>query len=351
MRVLLTTPYDLAVPGGVNRHALGLLDHLTGRGMEARLVGPSSVPNCPDDPRIILLGGVRTGRLNGARSRVTLDLGLGAEVRRLVGSFRPDVLHLQEPFIPTLNTFALLHAGGARRVGTFHTFSESSRGYLWTWPWCRWINSLLDARIAVSEPARSFATRYHPAPFVVIPHAVRLPPESAMRPRRAPGRPARVLFVGRADEPRKGFSVLADAMRLMNARYPGEFAVDAVGPGTVRGGVGEGELMAAFAAADVCAVPSIGGESFGLVALEALAHGVPVVASRIRGYAEWLDGSGTGDLVAPGDPVALSEALLRILRDSAFHGACAERARGLAELYSWDRCAQRLGEVYAGGNP
>jgi phosphatidylinositol alpha-mannosyltransferase len=349
MRVLLTTPYDLAVPGGVNRHALDLLETLTRRGVEARLVGPASAPVHMDDARIVRLGRVKVGSLNGARSRVTLDLGLGGEMRRLIAGFRPEVIHLQEPFLPTLNTFALQHAGRALKVGTFHTYSETSCGYLWSWPWCRWINSQLDRRVAVSEAARDFATRYHPAEFTVVPNGVRLPAAGERRPERPPGAPVQVLFVGRADEPRKGFAVLTAAMAQLDREAPGRFALRAVGPGTPRGEVDAWQLGAAYRVADVCAVPSLGGESFGLVALEALAHGVPVVASRIRGYAEWLDGTGTGELVAPGDARALAAAIRRTTDDAAEHARCAQRAGEVAARYDWERGVGRLLEIYRAG--
>ncbi len=349
MRVLLTTPYDLAVPGGVNRHVLDLLATLLRRGFDVRLAGPASAQVAlENNERIHRIGRVWVGALNGARSRVTLDLGIGGEVRRLIREFRPEVIHVQEPFLPTLNSFALLHAGAARRVGTFHTYSETSRGYLWAWPWCRWVNARLDARVAVSVPAREFATRWHPAAFAVVPNGVRLPPAGAGRAERPAGRPARVLFVGRADEPRKGFAVLHEAMRRLEAEAPGAFVLDAVGPATKRGTVSAAELAAAYATADVCAVPSLGGESFGLVALEALAHGVPVVASAIRGYADWLDGAGVGGLVAPGDAAALAAAIRRLAGDTAGHARCARRAREVAARYDWERGVGRLIGIYGG---
>ena len=349
MRVLLTTPYDLAVPGGVNRHALDLLETLTQRGIESRLIGPASAPVMVDDSRIMRLGRVRVGSLNGARSRVTMDLTMGGEMKRLIREFRPDVIHLQEPFLPTLNTFALLHAGDAMKVGTFHTYSETSRGYLWSWPWCRWINARLDLRVAVSEAARDFATHYHPAAFNVIPNGVRLPEVGAMRVARPPGSPVHVLFVGRADEPRKGFAVLQEAMRRLSVDFPGQFELVAIGPGTTNGELATPQLTQAYRKADVCVVPSLGGESFGLVALEALAHGVPVIVSRIRGYAEWLDGAGVGELVPPGDATALALAIRNLTADADRLAACGRQARIVAERYDWEKCADRLVRLYHEG--
>jgi phosphatidylinositol alpha-mannosyltransferase len=351
MRILLTTPYDLSVPGGVNRHALDLLDALTERGCVVRLAGPSSAVFRPDDARIIRLGRISVRAFNGARSRVTLDLGIGEQMKCLIANFRPDVIHVQEPFLPTINTFALLHAGKARRVGTFHTYSETSRGYLWAWPWCRWINTRLDARVAVSVSAREFATRWHPQPFTIVSNGVCLPPADAVRPARPVGKPVKVLFVGRADEPRKGFAILQEAMRRLELESSGAFTLDAVGPATARGEVTAAELAAAYASADVCAVPSTGGESFGLVALEALAHGVPVVASRIRGYADWLEGMGAGALTCAGDAPALAAAIRELTGHPAGYLAAVRRAPEVAACYSWDVLVPRLLAIYRGDQP
>jgi len=360
MRVLLTTPYDLAVPGGVNRHALDLLDALTRRGIEARLVGPSSSIEMSADARIVHLGQVRVQTMNGAQSRVTLDGRIGGEVRALLREFRPEVIHLQEPFLPVLNTFCLWHAGPAACVGTFHTYSEKSRGYLWAWPYCRWVNGRLRARIAVSVPAREFAAEFHPGDYQIVPNGVRLPPPARLRPARPLGRPVRLVFVGRSDEPRKGFGVLIEALRILESATPGAFALQVAGPGaaawagaadglpvTLAGQLTDHELSAAYAAADVCVLPSVGGESFGLVALEALAHGVPVVASRIRGYAEWLKDADAGALFAPGDPEALAAALRAVAADPARHGEQARRAPAVAAPFGWDAVVERVLGVYA----
>ncbi len=362
MRVLLTTPYDLAMPGGVNRHALGLLDALTRRGIEARLVGPSSaepLASSEADPRMITLGRVRVKSMNGAQSRVTLDTQIGGAVKALLREFRPDVLHVEEPFLPLLNTFCLWHATSAVRVGTFHTYSETSRGYLWAWPYCQWVNRRLHARMAVSVPAREFAAQFHPTDYAIVPNAVKLPPIERRRLSRPLGNPIRLLFVGRSDEPRKGFGVLLAALRRLAAEMPGAFILEVAGPGSERwqqettglpvrftGRLSDEQLTAAYVAADVCVLPSVGGERFGLVALEALAHGVPVVASRIRGYAEWLEGTETGRLVRPHDEADLAAALRDIAANPAQHALWTQRAPEVAARYEWDIVAARVVEIY-----
>jgi phosphatidylinositol alpha-mannosyltransferase len=346
VRVLLTTPYDLSVPGGVNRQAVDLLGALERRGVDALLLGPASGPIPGNNPHITALGRVWTGSFNGARSRVTLDPTIAGRVRRIVGDFGPDVVHLQEPFLPLLNSLVLLFAGRARRVGTFHTYSESSRGYLWAWPWCRWTNTHLDVRIAVSPAAMDYARAYHPADYTILPNGVRTPPPGMVRPAGPPRRPMRVLFVGRADEPRKGFGILAEAMGILEREEPGAFLLSAAGPGTGRGSVGDAALGEAFASSDVCVVPSLRGESFGLVALEALAHGLPVVATAIRGHADWLNGAGAGALVPPGDAAAIAAALRTLASDPERYQACAARALEVAREYEWDALAGRILDLY-----
>lgn len=362
LRVLLVTPYDLAVPSGVNRHTRDLLDALTARGVAARLIGPASAPVSESDERVWRMGRIWTRAFNGARTRITLDWRVVPQLRARLREFRPDVLHVQEPVAPLPCAAALwLAPRGIRRVGTFHTYSETSRDYLWTWPWLQTVRASLDVQVAVSAAAREFVGRYHRGRCTVVPHAVRLPPASETRPAGPPGSPVRLLFVGRMDEPRKGFAVLIDAFRRLHEIHPEGYRLTAVGPGAdgwattaanlqvdFRGELTDRELGDAYAVADLVCVPSTGGESFGLVALEALAHGVPVVASRIRGYAEWLDGAGVGELTEPGDAASLATAVRVVTESAERHAACVRCARQLAQAYSWEKRIDEWLQIYRG---
>lgn len=359
LRVLLATPYDLNVPGGVNRQSFGLLDALTARGVEARLVGPSSAQAPGGDSRVLVMGRASNLPFNGATSRVASDPRMLSRLRRLVREFAPDVVHVQEPVSP-LPCAALLWLAPPRafRVGTFHTFSETGRGYLWAWPWVRMVWSRLDKRVAVSEPAREFATRFHRAEFEIIPNAIALP-LSPQPPQITTG-PPRVLFVGRLDEPRKGFGLLLRAIRRVETEAPGTLSVTAIGRGagqwrqeaaglpiTFEGELINEGLARAFAAADIVAVPSIGGESFGLVPLEAMAHHRPVVASGIAGYAAWMEGSAR--LVPPGDEAALAAALRELAASPALRADLSTRGARLAQQYSWDTVVERWLALYRAG--
>jgi phosphatidylinositol alpha-mannosyltransferase len=357
MRILVTTPYDLAVPGGVNRHALDLVTELGARGHRVRLVGPASQPVLMNRPEVVRLGRVWRSRWNGAVTRITLDLLIAARVRRLLREFRPDVIHLQEPFLPALNTLVLLQAGRIRTVGTFHTYSETSRGYAWSWPWCHWINGQLDAHVTVSQAARAFVSQYHAAPYVIVPHGIRQHHGPVLGAPAAADAPLRILFVGRAGEPRKGFAVLVQALRLLQQAGGDRFRLTVVGPDRIeaeglpieqRGQLDDAALHAAYTKADVVVVPSTGGESFGLVALEALAHGVPVIASRIAGYAEWLQGERACILVPPSDAAALARAV-QTFAAAVDRPSRRAAAWELARRYDLSVMTDRLVRIYQGG--
>jgi phosphatidylinositol alpha-mannosyltransferase len=359
LRVLLATPYELTVPGGVNRQSFGLLDALTRRGVDARLVGPSSVDPYGTDPRVLVMG--RTWRIpfNGAMSQVASDPRIVFRLRRLVRDFDPDVVHVQEPVSP-LPCAALLWLAPRRvlRVGTFHTFSETGRGYLWTWPYVQAVWSKLDVRVAVSEAAREFATRFHRAEFEIIPNAIDVPSSPPPPPERTG--PPSVLFVGRLDEPRKGFGLFLRAIQRVESEAPGTLTATVVGRGADRwrqeaaglpvsfaGELVNESLARAYAAADIVAVPSAGGESFGLVPLEAMAYQRPVVASGIAGYAAWMEGSAR--LVPPGDEAAFADALKELAASPALRADLSARGAKLARQYSWDAVVERWLALYRAG--
>lgn len=359
LKVLLATPYDLTVPGGVNTQSFGLLDALTARGVDARLVGPSSSEVKGADPRVVVAGRVSHLPFNGAMSRVASDPRIVLRLRRLVREFGPDVVHVQEPVSP-LPCAALLWLAPRRalRVGTFHTYSETGRGYLWTWPYVQAVWSKLDVRVAVSEAAREFATRFHPCEFEVIPNAIALP-ASPSAPAERTG-PPRVLFVGRLDEPRKGFGVFLRAVRLIETEAPGTLTATVIGRGveqwrdeaaglpvSFEGEVVDEGLERAYAEADIVAVPSVGGESFGLVPLEAMAHHRPVVASGIAGYAAWMEGSAW--LVPPADEAALAQALKELAASPALRADFSARGAKLARQHSWDAVVERWLALYRAG--
>ena len=287
-----------------------------------------------------------------------------ASARRVAAELRafgPDVVHAHEPLAPSTSMFAL-RAGareGAPIVATFHAGAERSRLFDVAAPALRRVARSIDVRIAVSAAAASFAARRIGDGFIVVPNGVDVERFADAVPADLPaGR--RMLFVGRLDE-RKGFRVAVAAFERLAGRFP-DLLLVAVGDGpeaaaaralpepirrriVLVGRVANEDLQGYEAAADVFVAPSVGGETFGVVLVEAMAAGVPVVASDIPGYDEVIR-EGEGLLVPPRDPAALADAVASILDDAPAARALGDGGLARARTYSWESVAGRLEAVY-----
>lgn len=337
-------PYAWTTPGGVQTHVAGLAAHLRSRGGRVDVLAPADGP--VDEPGFVPLGRSLGFRWQGTVTRVTLTPAAVARTRRAVRERGYDLVHVHEPMLPAAGLTAVL-AAPCPVVGTFHMTARSAVWYRVFRPVVRWAARRLDARVAVSEEARRFAERVLPGRYRVIPNAIDV---EAYRTVRDGGRDPRILFVGRA-EPRKGLPVLLRAFE----RLPGTPVLELVGvrPGDVparprvrvHGRVPDDERIRLIGEAAVLCVPSLGGESFGLVVLEGMAAGVPVVASDLPGYAAVLPPS-AGRLVPPGDEAALAAALAELLSDAELRARLGEDGRREAERYDWSRVGEEVVAVY-----
>lgn len=353
MRVALVCPYSWTVPGGVQAHVGGLAGELRAGGLEVDVLAPADGP--VDAAGFVPLGRTIGFPDNGSVTRVTLTPASVARTARLVRSGRYDIVHLHEPMLPAACLTAL-HAATAPVVATFHMLNVSDRWYRLFGPLVRRSSRRLAVRIAVSEAARAFAAQFVAGAFRVIPNGVDVA-AFAVADGRGEGR--RIVFVGRPD-PRKGLPVLLGAL----AGLPGETVLDLVGvspadldrlPGglapavrgrvTAHGRVGDDERRRLLARADVLCAPSLGGESFGVVLVEGMAAGVPVVASDIPGYREVLPVT-AGRLVPPGDSSRLSAALADLLGDPDERRVLGQEGRREAARFDWPRVASRVLDVY-----
>jgi phosphatidylinositol alpha-mannosyltransferase len=324
VRVGLVCPYSWSIPGGVQSHVAGLARALNALGVDTEILAPEG-------------GDVPLGRSipipsNGSVQRVALSPATIVRSARAVRGRGYDLVHLHEPMLPA----ACLTALGAARVPVVATFHMYRRALLWYAvfaPVVRPAARRLDACIAVSAAAAEYARRGTGRAAEIVPNGIDYDELARLEPERDG---TRILFIGR-DEPRKGLGVLREAHALLAERA--ELVL--VGPG---GAVPEEELRRQLARADVLAAPSVKGESFGLVLAEAMAAGVPVVASDIPGYRDLLTAGGV--LVPPGDPVALARALDRLLADPDERSRLADAGRREAARYAWPRVAERVLAVY-----
>lgn len=352
MKVVIVTPYSWTTPGGVNSHVEGLAGALRRRGSQVRILAPADGPV----PRGVVPVGRSIGvPFNGSVARLAFGPRVAARVRRHLLALDPDLVHVHEPFAPSVGLLAVL---GARVpvVATFHADAPASRLYRAARPALRAIRARLAGCIAVSPAAAATVARVLGESPVIIPNGVSVARFAGVGP--PDPESATVVFLGRLER-RKGAHVLVAAVPGLAAAHPGvrvliggdgpeRRALEAVATSCVEllGAVPSGELARLAERASVLCFPSLGGESFGVVLLEAMAAGRPVVASRIPGYAGVLRDGVEGILVPPGDPEALATALGAVLGDPERARAMGERGRARAASFDWEALAGRVEDVY-----
>ncbi len=300
----------------------------------------------------------------GAMATVNAGWTLHRDMDRIYDRGDYEVVHVHEPLSPTLPLVAIERAPAqAVVVGTFHASAPRGVAYRLGRPWLRRHSQRLDGRIAVSHAARRFASRYFPESYHVIPNGVdpvRFHPRVAELAGLGPERPT-ILFVGRF-YPRKGAQVLFRALPRIAERVAGVRLL-VVGGGPLEAWYRQlarrapcdvrflGELSAedmprAYRSADVFVAPSTGQESFGIVHLEAMACGVPIVASDIEGYRELLDAGGEALLFPNRDATALADAVVRVLADHRLARSMAALGRAKAERHAWSGIARQIEGFY-----
>jgi phosphatidylinositol alpha-mannosyltransferase len=293
---------------------------------------------------------------------VTFDVTLYNAVKTILRREQFDVVHLHEPLIPVLPYLVLLNSRSVN-VATFHAFRASSPWYTAFKPYMSFMMSRLDERIAVSEPARAFVSQYFQGPYSIVPNGIDVARfvDADPYPWASDGVP-RILFVGRFNEPRKGFKHLLRAMPFIHQQFPRARLV-VVGGGKPEqfeglierygirnvdfvGRASATELGRYYASCDIFCAPSTSGESFGIVLLEAMAARRPVVAGDIPGYRSVMTNEGEGLLVPPRDPYALALAIVRLLADGPLRQRLAANGLATAKRYDWPEIATRVLSIY-----
>lgn len=352
MRVAQICPYSLTLPGGVQSQVLGLARVMRDLGHEARVLGPCDGP--PPAPWVTSLGVSIPTAANGSVAPIAPDPSAALRTMRALRDEGFDVIHCHEPMVPGPTLTSLLVAD-APKVGTFHRAGASS-AYDRLRPAARWAARKLDLRCAVSADAAATAQAALGGEYEILFNGIEVDRFAKATPTVSDG--PTILFLGR-HEPRKGLSVLLDAMALLPADVRLWIASD--GPQTetlqVRtvgdpritwlGRISDDERASRLRGADVFCAPSLGGESFGVVLLEAMAAQVAVVASDLPGYRAVARPSLDALLVPPGDAPALAAALERVLRDSDYAGRLVDSGEQRASGFAMERLAERYLELYA----
>ncbi len=352
--------------GGVTEHVHHTAQELRRRGHDVTIVTSRfRRGETPETNGVERIGYNLLIPFNGAFVDLAVGLRLRGQLRALLRRHDFDILHTHAPLVPTLPLIAVESAECAQ-VGTFHTTAGPSRLIGAFREALEARMRRLDARIAVSETARDFVARYFPGDYHVIPNGVDVdrfhpgvaPFEAWRDPRRV-----NLLFVGRLD-PRKGLHVLLQAMPEIVERTGGRARLLVVGDSYLRprfeasvpsparphvhflGHVPSPDLPRWYATGDVFVSPAIGNESFGIVLVEAMASGRPVVASDIPGYRSVVVPGANGVVFAPGDVGALARTVAALVEDPERRAALAQRGRARALEFAWPRVTDRIEAVY-----
>ena len=378
MRVVMACPYSLSRPGGVQGQALGLARALRTRGHIVTLIAPHDdyqpgtfipdIPRCLQDTGsylkadppleqvasfqgngIFTAGSSMRVRANGSIAPIALSPVAMLRVVQLIRQTSPDVIHLHEPLAPLVN-YAHLFATSVPIVGTFHR-SGRSAWHVALRPAARWATSRLAARCAVS-PAAAETTGSKDVEILFNGVEIERFSEAVPWPTQVPT----VMFVGR-HEKRKGLELLLRAFEKVS--IPAVLWIAGDGPETIKlkrvfpptarlhwlGALSEAELSRRLRGADVLCAPSLFGESFGVVLLEAMAARCAIVASALDGHR-----AAAGEharLFPVGDQGALTNVLAEELAKSASRNTQWVDAIGSAFVHAKERSMSHLADCYA----
>ena len=362
LRIVQVSPYSWDVPGGVQVHVRELAAHLRAHGHRVLILAPGEARSDRDDT--VIVGRAIPVRGNGSVARIAFGPQVASVVGRALRDFRPDVIHVHEPLVPSVSMHTVLRAN-APVVATFHSNVGRERtSSLWfrlAVPMIRPVWNRLARRLAVSEAARqSVCSRMGEGDLLIVPNGVDVSRFATARPAAlSPGR--HLLFVGRLEE-RKGFPIAIDAFAQL-ARVYRDLRLLVVGDGTERtavdrldpeartrvemlGRVDDDRLASYLKAADVYIGPATGGESFGIVLAEAMAAGKPIVASDIDGYRDVARDGLEALLVPPGDASALVAAVREVLDDRRLAQSLGAGGALRAREFDWDVVSERILGVY-----
>ncbi|MBB5915635.1 phosphatidylinositol alpha-mannosyltransferase [Nocardia transvalensis] len=360
MRIGMVCPYSFDVPGGVQSHVVELAEVLIERGHRVSVLAPAA-EGTPLPDYVVSAGKAVAIPYNGSVARLSFGPTAYNRLRRWIAENDFDVLHIHEPNAPSLSMLALKVAEGPI-VATFHTSTTKSLVLSTFQGVLRPYHEKISGRIAVSELARRWQVEALGSDAVEIPNGVDVP--GFARAPRLEGYPrpgGTVLFLGRYDEPRKGMAVLLGALPELVRRHPDveilivgrgdearlrREAGDLAGHLRFLGQVSDAEKASAMRSADVYCAPNLGGESFGIVLVEAMAAGTPVVAGELDAFRRVLRDGAAGVLVPVGDSARLAVAINELLGDPDRREALVRAANQVVGEYDWPVVAEQILRVY-----
>ncbi|WP_432144964.1 glycosyltransferase family 4 protein [Streptomyces sp. bgisy084] len=359
MKIGIVCPYAWDVPGGVQFHIRDLADHLIRLGHEVSVLAPAD-DETPLPPYVVSAGRAVPVPYNGSVARLNFGFLSAARVRRWLQHGAFDVIHIHEPASPSLGLLSCWAAQGPI-VATFHTSNPRSRAMIAAYPILQPALEKISARIAVSEYARRTLVEHLGGDAVVIPNGVDVDFFATAEPK-AEWQGRTIGFIGRIDEPRKGLPVLMKALptilaavpdaRLLVAGRGDEAEAVAELPADLRsrveflGMVSDEDKARLLRSVDLYVAPNTGGESFGIILVEAMSAGAPVLASDLDAFAQVLDQGEAGELFTNEQADALAAAAVRLLGDPARLAELRERGARHVRRFDWATVGADILAVY-----
>lgn len=361
MRIGIVCPYSWDIPGGVSAHVADLAEALIRMGHHVSVLAPAEfdelLPNY-----VVSTGKPRAVKYNGSVARLSFGPIAARKVSKWIEEGEFDVLHVHEPLAPSLSVLACWAAKGPI-VATWHSSMDKSRMMLTLSKLAQTAMEKVSARIAVSEAARTTLIKHVGGDAVVIPNGVDISAFTNAKPMFGwPGTNQSIVFLGRGDEPRKGLSVLVDAYPEIRRQHPNVRLLIA-GPGepadtlkklsredrasvTVLGMVAPQDKASVLASGTVYVAPNTGGESFGIVLLEAMASGTPVIASDLEAFQRVLDNGKAGITFENENSDDLARVVSELLSDPARCAELSAQGKLRAAEFDWSVVAERIVDVY-----
>lgn len=363
MRVGIVCPYSFDAHGGVQVHVMDLAGELRRRGHEVEVLAPAG-PGTELPEWVTSAGDSIAIPYNGSIARLNFGAVVARRARRWLEAGDFDLLHIHEPITPSVGILALQAASGPI-VGTFHAAMDRSLARELLSPATVPLMEKLSGRIAVSEEARRTLIQYHGGDAVVIPNGVSTAP-FAQAPSDDPrfagtAQAPTISFLGRLDEPRKGLQVLAGAIPAVLRALPGaRFLIAGRGQAQeIRtelerfgshveflGGISDEDKAALLASATCYAAPQTGGESFGIVLVEAMAAGTRVIASDLKAFSDVLGQGRYGALFRNEDSADLARVIIETLTDDGAAQARRSAASAVVGRYDWSSVTDEILDVY-----
>ncbi|MDX3455175.1 glycosyltransferase family 4 protein [Streptomyces sp. ME02-8801-2C] len=359
MKIGIVCPYSWDVPGGVQFHIRDLADYFIRLGHEVSVLAPAD-DDTPLPPYVVSAGRAVPVPYNGSVARLNFGFLSAARVRRWLHEGEFDVIHIHEPASPSLGLLACWAAQGPI-VATFHTSNPRSRAMLAAYSILQAALEKISARIAVSEYARRTLVEHLGGDAVVIPNGVDVDSFAGAKPK-PEWQGETIGFIGRINEPRKGLPVLMKALpKILAARPATRLLVAGKGdeeealeglPPELRarveflGMVSDEDKARLLRSVDVYIAPNTGGESFGIILVEALSAGAPVLASDLDAFAQVLDHGAAGELFPNEDADALADAAVRLLGDPDRRAELRERGSAHVRRFDWSTVGADILSVY-----